>query len=339
MSIADSVRIRLLKKGKPYASEAEIKMATYSGEYKTQYGSWLRTMAAVKPDAVKEQLQKQETMKWNWLTASSKNSHFGYDMYFLYKEWAFRFPITPSQITVSIESDNEEVSLIDGTNVNLLKSPNLAEISFDATFPEWKLPFAKSTDTDAPYWFSWYYDYFTGLMNEKCMFRWIVHRPALHPTEYDDWDTNMLVSLEELEIKESAEDSGRDPVVSFKLRQARPYGVRVMKTEEPQTTNTSAETRDTENSPAPEVGVPVTYKVKRGDDLLVIAKMFYDDSSKSSVIYETNKELIEKEAKRHSLQSSSNGRWIFPDTELIIPYVSQAGVVDDAFLSMSNGGD
>lgn len=62
-----------------------------------------------------------------------------------------------------------------------------------------------------------------------------------------------------------------------------------------------------------------TYIVKRGDTLWDIANKFYGDSSKYQIIYEANKDNIEKVANSENKNNSDNGYWIWEGTELIIP--------------------
>lgn len=66
-----------------------------------------------------------------------------------------------------------------------------------------------------------------------------------------------------------------------------------------------------------------TYTVKQGDNLWNLAKKFYGSGSKMSKLYNANKSVIEKAAKKHGYASSSNkgvaGWWIFPGTKLVIP--------------------
>lgn len=64
-----------------------------------------------------------------------------------------------------------------------------------------------------------------------------------------------------------------------------------------------------------------TYKIKSGDTLWAIAAMkkHYGDGSKWKKIYNANKEIIEKTAKKHGKKSSSNGHWIYPGVTLTIP--------------------
>lgn len=65
-----------------------------------------------------------------------------------------------------------------------------------------------------------------------------------------------------------------------------------------------------------------TYVIKSGDNLWSIARKFYGDGKKWSVIYNANKEIIEKTAKSRGLKSSDNGHWIFSGVTLTIPDVN-----------------
>lgn len=61
------------------------------------------------------------------------------------------------------------------------------------------------------------------------------------------------------------------------------------------------------------------YTVKKGDCLWNISKKFYKDPTKWRKIYNANKSVIEKTAKKHGFKSSRQGWWIFPGTSLKIP--------------------
>ena len=58
------------------------------------------------------------------------------------------------------------------------------------------------------------------------------------------------------------------------------------------------------------------YIVKKNDTLIKIAGK---TGSQWREIYNCNKELIEKAAKKHGLKNSDKGHWIFPGTKLVIP--------------------
>lgn len=63
------------------------------------------------------------------------------------------------------------------------------------------------------------------------------------------------------------------------------------------------------------------YTVKSGDNLWMLAVRFYGkgQGKKNKVIYEANKETIERVAKEHGFKDSDNGWWIWPGTQLYIP--------------------
>lgn len=61
------------------------------------------------------------------------------------------------------------------------------------------------------------------------------------------------------------------------------------------------------------------YTVKSGDNLWMLAQRFYGKGSKMNVIYEANKEVIERVAREHGRKNSDNGHWIWPGTQLVIP--------------------
>lgn len=67
-----------------------------------------------------------------------------------------------------------------------------------------------------------------------------------------------------------------------------------------------------------------TYVIKSGDSLWAIAQKFYGSGVKWGTIYDANKDIIEKTAKKYGRKSSDNGHWIYPGVTLTIPNVSSA---------------
>ncbi len=65
-----------------------------------------------------------------------------------------------------------------------------------------------------------------------------------------------------------------------------------------------------------------TYTIKPKDTLWKIAKKFYKSGTKWKTIYNANKDIIEKTAKKRGKKSSDNGHWIYPGVKLTIPGVS-----------------
>lgn len=83
-------------------------------------------------------------------------------------------------------------------------------------------------------------------------------------------------------------------------------------------TSTAAE------SPKRATSTSGSYTIKLGDTLWSIAKKFYGDGSKWTLIYNANKNIIESTAKARWKaaginRDSQNGHWIFPGTVITIP--------------------
>lgn len=238
--------------------------------------------------------------------------NFGYDFYFKYGEDVLTFPITPGSLTIKSGSNNQVVNLINEGDINILKSPSLTEVEFEARFPMRQYPYGRQFNE-----FQKYFDVFKELKEEKQPFRFIVARSTPHGKR--TWDTNLLVAMEDFELEENAEE-GDDVLMTFKLKQYKEYGVLVLKkkdettstspTPQPETPSSSASTKKKKNK---------SYTVKKGDCLWNISKKFYGKGSLWKKIYKANKSTIEKVARKHGRKSSSNGHWIYPGTKLTIP--------------------
>ena len=233
----------------------------------------------------------------------------GYDFYFDTEYGLLLFPITPSALKIKNGSRNSKVTLISGAEINILKSPSLSEVEFEARFPMREYPFTKELKQ-----FQEYFDVFRQLKENKKPFRFIVSRKDFGGN--DSFDTNMLVSLEQLTTNEDARN-GDDVMVSVTLRQYREYGAE--KKKEGGTGNRSDSTSTADQPRKAKDVTQQAYTVKSGDCLWNIAKKLYGDGSKWKKIYEANKSAIEAAAKSHGKKSSSNGHWIYPGTTLTIP--------------------
>ena len=238
-----------------------------------------------------------------------------YSFYFKTPYGVIEFPITPGELTISNGSNNKTVTLINEGEVNILHSPSLTEVEFEARFPTRKYPYSSNPDAIKDY-----FDVFTKLKEEKKPFRFLVARTGI--AEQSTGNTNLLVSLEELETSESA-DEGDDVIVSFKLKQYKEYGViKLPQSDAPTTTSTSNTARDNSSKNTGQQ----SYTVRSGDCLWNIAKAAYGDGSKWKVIYEANKSVIEATAKKYGRNSSQEGHWIYPGTVLTIPGLTDANL-------------
>lgn len=192
-------------------------------------------------------------------------------------------PIAPSKLQLKIQNNNKTITLIDEGEVNILKQAGLTDVSFDLLLPNIQYPFAtyKSEFQNAQY----FLNEIEKLKTDKKPFQFIVTR--LFPNGKMLFDTNMKVSLESYDIKESA-DQGFDVVVSIKLKQYRDFGTKTctIVSEKKVSVQTA---RPTTNSPAISVNATYMYTVKKGDTLWGIAKKYYGNGSKYTVIQKANK--------------------------------------------------
>lgn len=264
---------------------------------------------------IKAALNQSNSNYNNSFVRASKGEK-GYDIYFsIDNETVLLLPITPGELTINVGSNNEVINLIDEGDINLLKSPALIEVEFEARFPMRTYPYSR-----VPYDFQTYLDVIKKLKEEKLAFDFIVIRKK------PNWSTKLRMALEEFELKES-HDEGDDVLINFKLKQYKEYGVKILKKANT-TTSTSSTPRDQKKEVA---GANKLYTVVSGDCLWLIAKRFYGDGSKWTKIYDANKAAIEADAKKHGKASSSNGNWIFPGLRLTIPGVSAFTLTQSEF--------
>jgi hypothetical protein len=143
-------------------------------------------------------------------------------MYSFYLD-GWKFPQTPEKLTVNIKGKNKAVTLVNDGEINVLKTPGLTEISFDATFPMLG-PYSFTTKAfKRP-------DYYLGrleaMMTRKKASQFIVSRVT--PAGKLLFNTNIKVAVEEYSIIEKATD-GLDVTVSIKLKQCPAFSTKTVK--------------------------------------------------------------------------------------------------------------
>lgn len=211
-------------------------------------------------------------------------------------------PVAPSSLQLKIGGANKTYTLIDGSEINVLKSPKLTDISFDLLIPSVQYGFASYKNDDFKS-----SAHFLGIFEKykisKKPFQFIVNRKLPNGTIL--FDTNMKVSLEDYTIKEDAKQ-GFDIVVQIKLKQYRDFGTKTCDIQFAQTKPTvTVKTARAEGSNA--IKLPTTHKVVKGDNLWAIAKKYYGDGSLMYGIYNANKDKIK------------NPNLIYPNQVLTIP--------------------
>lgn len=229
-------------------------------------------------------------------------------------------PYAPSELTVAIGSKNKTVELINGTEINILKNPKLTEIEFEIELPRGR-QYAFANTLQSPIKFT---DYFEKLVKERKVTNLVITRNTpkggVGNTQNGFASSNWKVTLEGYDLKESAENA-YDIKVSLKFKQYVSYGtVKKVVKNPPKTNNTTATTKPTPvTTPAKPAVENKKHKVVSGDTLWGISRKYYGNGNKWKTIYDANKTVIENTAKKYGRYSSSNGHWIYPGTELIIP--------------------
>lgn len=224
-------------------------------------------------------------------------------MYYFYMG-SVLLPLAPEKFTLKVNNSNKTITLINEGEVNLLKDAKLTDLEFDALIPAVQYSFAQyDGDFQPPSYFT---DHFEKLKTSKESFQFIVTRAM--PDGKLLFDTNMTVSLESYTIKEDV-NNGFDLLVSFKLKQYKAFGTKTIKVEEPKDDGKQTGTVQTERPSQNEPKQETTYTVQDGDCLWNIAKKFYGDGSKYTVIYEANKDKIQ------------NPNLIYAGQVLVIPLI------------------
>jgi len=213
-------------------------------------------------------------------------------------------PVPPSKLQTKYGNGNKTYTLINEGEINVLKSPKLTEISFDALLPMTEYGFAQYKDGFQ--YGSTYLEKLEKLKTSREPFQFIVNR--MLPNGTLTFETNMSVSLEEYTIKEDVKE-GTDVVVSIKLKRYVPYKTKKVKKKKSRAVNIliGVDGKARSNSKNKPNAKNKKYTVKKGDCLWKIAKKFYNDGSKYTIIYKANKKKIK------------NPNLIYPGQVLKIP--------------------
>lgn len=208
-------------------------------------------------------------------------------------------PIAPQKLTVKIKGNNKTLTLINEGDINFLRAPGLAEITFDAVLPMLgQYSFANGYRRPDSY-----LNKLESLMTGKEPFRFLVSRVS--PSGRLLYDTNMKVSLENYTVTEDA-TKGPDVTVSITLKQYISYSTKTVTVVKPKPEKKPVvqQKKKRETSSAPKVK---TYTVKSGDCLWNIAKKYYGNGAQYTKIYNANKGKIK------------NPNLIYPGQVLTIP--------------------
>ena len=198
-------------------------------------------------------------------------------------------PVPPEKVELKVKNKNKTYDLINFAEINVLKNAGLTEIEFEVLLPNTKYPFAMYQNgfQNAKY----YLGILENLKINRSAFQFIVARRF--PNNKTIYDTNIKVALEEYTISDNAKD-GFDTKVKIKLKQYKEYSTKTVQVtikqyKPPVVTRTVTTNNTAKATPKPS---GQNYTVKSGDCLWNIAKRFYGNGSKYTVIYNANRDKI-----------------------------------------------
>lgn len=202
---------------------------------------------------------------------------------------SIQFPIAPSELSLKINGRNETTVLMNEGEVNVIKKTGLTNIDFEVLLPNVKYPFSVYPSGFQPAAF--YLDKLKKLKNSDKPFKFVVNR--MMPNGNLLFDTNMIVTLEDYEILESAEN-GFDVNVRIQLKQYRDYGNKKINLKAAKKANSTSSaktaTKAVVEQKRPTTGkeTPKTHTVKSGETLWAIAKKYLGDGSKYTELAKIN---------------------------------------------------
>lgn len=184
-------------------------------------------------------------------------------------------PIAPDQIQIKINGKNKTVTLVNESEINILKKAGLSDISFKLRIPHNPLPFARNLQS-----VTYYLNKLELMKVNQKPFQFIVVRPGMY-------NTNLTVSLEDYRIDENAKN-GEMTVVDIQLKQFRDYGDVKAKIEEKTVDGNIVLTVQKQKDRLDTRETPKQVTTKGGDTLWGIAKKYLGDGSKASELQKLN---------------------------------------------------
>lgn len=200
-----------------------------------------------------------------------------YQIWIEYGKKREQLPVNPEKISFKISGNNKSVNIVDLGEAIIPQAPKAEEISFSSFFPGKEcqgMQYAPTSRVMAKYFVTM----FIQLMQEKTVIRLVITGCGfVLPCVVDSFDFY---------------EKGGDVGTFYYTVKFKEY--RTVKMFKIDTSKGKASVAKKTPSRANTKQVPQTYTVKAGDCLYNIAKKYYGDGSKYTIIRDANKDVISK---------------------------------------------
>lgn len=201
-------------------------------------------------------------------------------------KYNIRFPVIPSEYSISSTSNNVSVNITHLSEVTLLGNRNLESVTFETFFPKEYDPFY--CDSIPEYSPAEYREKFEEMKRDGVC--------KLTLTGEADWSKK--VTIEQLDSKEN--DGSGDITISFTFKE---YVKPIITVQD----NVTKKTETTPSRPEKKANKDTSYTIKSGDCLSRIAQQLTGKASNWKTIYEDNKDIL-----------GSNPNLIYPGQQIKI---------------------
>lgn len=223
-------------------------------------------------------------------------------------EDAMQLPIKPASFNVSMSNSHQTVNVQTRGDVTILGKKGLKTYAFESFFPARDYPFADYAKDRNPWEYikkllEWQEDPLQLIITSTKINKKVIIKDFTFAEEDGTGDVKYSLTFEDY----------RPPKVSKKKK----------KTETPTTITTPTKKPEKTQERTDSKKKSKTHTVSGNDTLWSIAKKYYGSGAEYMKIYNANKNVIEKIAKKYGKTSSSHngvaGWWIYDGTKLVIP--------------------